>query len=249
MAIASIASLKEKLAKAYKDDPDAMRAPDKVGGGKFFSEPGIFEVNAKGIQEITKKAGGTWEALVLEDDSGRVANVPVFLLDKDKNPSPVKLQMLLRGFGIMFSQAQVKVLWDELIPLLPALTVGRVMAQLSYYGYVPWYEEKGLYVIRDFGKGAKAFPDNKVIDPLNNDVYAAESKEGIQTIMKELVMKEGGNQWTILRPAPGFEMTEEQVEIVQVLESFSKPEAVEAVKPEPEPEKPKPAKPSFLLKK
>jgi hypothetical protein len=244
-----LVELKAALANMAKNDPEGFKAKDQVKG-KFFSEPGVFEVTAKGIQDVPKKAGGTWQALVLEDDTGRVANVPVFLLDKDKNPAPIKMQMMLKGFGIMFSQKQIAGVWDFLLAQLPQLLVGRVSAQLSYYGFVPWYEEKGLYSIRDFGKGAKPYPDNQLVDPMNNDVYAAESKEGIQAIMAELKMKEGGNNWSILRPAPGFEMTEIQADLVQTLEALNNDAPLpEATKVEAEPEKPKPAKPSFMLKK
>ena len=223
-----------------------LAAPDK-SHGKFFSMPGIFEVTASGLQDIPKKAGGTWRGLPIKDDEGREKNLFIFLLDKDKNPSPIKMQQLLKGFGFSWNQKVISLFWDIFEPALASLCVGRVVAQLSYYGFVPWYEEKGLYIIRDFSKGAPPFPDNKVVDPINGDVYAGGSKEEVQKLMVDLKMKEGGENWEILRPAPGFVMTEEQAQACEIIEGMISEGP--AKQPEPEPEKPKPTKPAFMLKK
>jgi hypothetical protein len=225
---------------------EELKTPDKVRG-KFFKEPGMYEVEAKGLQTLTSKKGNTYSAIPIEDATGKTGSIMFNMVDKDGNKNIFKTQLLYKGFGFMWSQKQIELMWDELTELGPVLLAGKVQATLGYYGYNVWYEEKGVYTIRDFSKDKDGLKLEDAVNP--GDVLIFSSEEAAKAYMVTNNMKLGGNNWTVERPSDGFEPTESQIEALNLIDSVI---SGEAPKPPPPPvveAKPAPNKPAWMAKK
>lgn len=223
--------LKKKVAEVRKTvSKEALSAPDVVKGN-YITTPGIYEVHSLGFAQKTSQKGSTYNVISIEELGGKSAEVMVFLHDKDKKPDPIKMQKLLKGFGFVWSQAQIASVWDALYAVLPVLTVGKVHVSLSYYGYNIDYLEKGTYCIRDYSSKDRKYPDNLVIDPVNQDVITGGSREELETFMVSKGMKMGGKNWTFLRPTDDFVPTEEQIKAAEIMNSLMSDEPLPVAAP------------------
>jgi hypothetical protein len=221
---------------------EELAVPDKKNN--FFREEGLYEVYASGAEVKTSKAGNPYTVVHIKAADGKEDDVMINVYDRDKNPNVFKMQFMLKAFGLDFSQAVIKTGFDAFVSALDELMVGKVYCKLSYYGYIVDYVEKGLYCLRDYGKGAKPYPDNKVVDPVNGDVFAFQSREEGETMLRSRGWKLGGKQWDFVRPADDFEMNETQIAAVEMVTAKLEDKLVEAP-----PEEKKPDKPKFLIKK
>jgi hypothetical protein len=231
----NIKSFRDQVLEAKsKLTPEELRAPDKPQGGKFFNTPGVFEVEAGGYQPFAKKAGGEYFAIPVKSDDGKEEKVMINLTKwGTEEPNIFAMQMTLRSFGFAWSQVQIGSMWKTLVDNLPFLTVGRTYISVSFQGYCVDYLEKGVYGIRDFSKGAPAYPENVLIDNNNGDKLVFGSKEEAQAFMKEHSMKEGKKVIAFLKPSEGMKWTKEQKEIAEAMDLMleeKKEEAVEAPK-------------------
>lgn len=235
------ARLTQVLATKTKEE---LNQPDKIVSR--FNEPGIYEVYASGAEtKETKDKSKTYRVVGIKAADGRADNIPLYTRSKTGEPSILKTQLLLKGFGIDIKQAALTEFFDVVEYYLDHLLVGNVVVKLSYYGLVPDYVEKGVYCIRDYGKTAKPYPDNKLIDPLNNDVIAFQSHEEAETFLKLKGWTKGGKNWEFIRPSPDFKMGDLQKGVVEMLESLTGTPSTATTLPS----EAKPARPAWLAGK
>lgn len=206
--------------------PEERLAVDKERG-KFFNTPGVFEVTSKGYQPFMSKAGKEYFAIPVESDDGKAEKVMVNLTTfQTGEPNVMSMQLMLKAFGFTWSQAQIRLAWNPIISALPAITQGKVFIAVSFKGYVVDYKEQGVYGIRDFGPGAKDYPDNFIIDPNNGDTLIFGSREEAETFATSKGIKLGKKEVKFLKPSEGMVWTKDQQKVAEAMDTLLNEEPV-----------------------
>ncbi len=250
--VVGMAAFKKRLSLVKQEMPAEERLEQDKAHSSWIQEPGVYEVAATS-SFVKSKTEGKRDNFVIsvKATTGASADIYFFLYDKDGGVKAIQLQRLLRAFGVngLNQKAISRVFSDpETVLMLPALVHGKVKVRLKYFGYVPWYLEKGVFGIVDFSKKASEIKDMLVIDPVNNDIVNEKNREAVIDYMKSKGMKEGGKDWEFIEPAPDFELSAAQIEAQEAIADFLE-SADSAPTQEIPPAKEMPKKPAFLLPK
>lgn len=252
-AAVGIAAFKRRLTIVKQEMPVEERLAVDKAHSSWISEPGVYEVSATSAFVKSKTPGNRDNFIVsVKTATGATADIFVFLYDTDGCVKSIQIQRLLRAFGVngLNQKAITQVFSDpETMLMLPTLVHGKVMVRLGYYGFVPWYLEKGVYGIVDFSKKAGEIKDMLVIDPVNNDIVNDKNREAILAYMKTAGMKKGDKTWEFIEPAPDFELSAAQIEAQEAIVDFLGGNTDAAPTQEAPTAKELPKKPAFLLPK
>jgi hypothetical protein len=252
-AAVGIAAFKRRLTIVKQEMPVEERLEQDKAHSTWISDPGVYEVSATSAFVKSKTPGNRDNFIVsVKTATGATADIFVFLYDRDGLVKSIQIQRLLRAFGVngLNQKAITQVFSDpETMLMLPTLVHGKVKVRLGYYGFVPWYLEKGVYGIVDFSKKAGEIKDMLVIDPVNNDIVNDKNREAILAYMTAAGMKKGDKTWDFIEPAPDFELSAAQIEAQEAIVDFLGGNTDAAPMQEASPAKELPKKPAFLLPK
>ena len=180
------------------------------GGGKYFSDPGIYSVQVTELVKTTSASGKAYSYFKVEDPAGRTGKVMINVRSKEGAPKEYSLWKLFGSMGVDMPFGIVSMAFPVLETAMEHLAPQNVDVRVSFKGWRVKYIEKGNWQI--VSEGGKAY-----VDPTSGEEMHFGSADEVKGYAQVYSIPLSFAELTILQTTGDPVRTKDQIELIEVI--------------------------------